>query len=227
LEIYLLTAADLADLESGATAIGGYSQYMVASTNDAGTAQVTSGLSAEITAINPSAVSIQFVNVTGQTVFLATDAVTPDNARIPYLRISTVVPAGLYDLSVVDIDTDSLDERGPRVLNVSLPQVQTVEAAQIAARRLLQIASRPRAIITGVELFGDPRRQPGDLVRLVDEDQTGVDGTFRIHGLNNKISAGQYTQTAQMVEAMQVGQWGVSRWGQCLWSAQENPGIYE
>jgi len=227
-EIGPLTASEIADLESGTTVIGSLFSSMAVSTTDAGTDVVEDDVSAEIVEISPTVMVIQFTNDTGRLLFLATDASTPEGTRVPFLRISGFTSVEQLSTSVVEIDDTSLAERGPRVLNVHLPELQTAAAGQQIAQRLKQLAAQPTRVITGVEVFGDPRRLPGDLVQFEDEDQTGVSGAFRIHQVENRVSAGQHSQTLRLVEAQRVGTWGdgVSRWGQCLWRARESPGIY-
>lgn len=223
-----LTAAELADLESGATVIGALFNTMTISTNDGGTTVVESGITAEIVSISPSTFVIEFNNTSEVLLFLANDVSTPSGERVPFLRLAGPTAVGVRGASVIDLDADSIAERGPRALAVRLPQIQTAGAAASIARKLVQLAPRPTLTVPSVEVFGDPRRQPGDLVRLVDSDQTGVDAYCRLQVINNKLTAGQYTQTVSMVESRLVGRWGdgVSRWGRCIWAARENPGIH-
>lgn len=114
-------------------------------------------------------------------------------------------------------DATSIAKRGERGLTVSLDAIQRVSDAQAIANELAARLAIPRPIVGNVDLFPDPRRQPGDLVTLADAVNTGASGLWRIQSLAHNRSGNDYTQTATIRQALPVGHWDVDGWDNMTW----------
>ena len=113
--------------------------------------------------------------------------------------------------------------RGFRGLAVDAEILQRREDAERLAQRLLNELAEPSPTLENVRLFGDPRRQPGDLVTFDDATDTAVSGLWRILGIKHTISGADYTQQVRLRQAHSVGEWetaGTSRWGSALWGRE-------
>lgn len=164
-----------------------------------------------------STVVVRVINRTGITLYTAND-----NPEVPTINIGGI---GLYllDASVTESRARSVAQRGARGLTVDAPQIQREDDARRLVRRLIGELAEPAPTLEGVRLFGDQRRQPGDLMLFTDERETGVSGLWRILGLRHVISEDQYYQEARLKKARIVGEWqtsGDSRWGTALWGRE-------
>lgn len=111
-----------------------------------------------------------------------------------------------------DEDTASIAQYGAQPL--SLPDSQwrqDLASARGVAFALLSRLAEPVPTLTGLRVVGDPRRQNGDRVRVVDTDGLGLDGEFWLTGVNDEIGGG-YTQTLSARQAWTVAVWGTSLW---------------
>jgi hypothetical protein len=159
-------------------------------------------------------VTVTIFNRTGGTIYTANN-----NVEVPTISI-----AGLAmrrnDSSASASRDSSISRRGFRGLAVDAPVIQRLEDAQRLATRLLGELSEPVATLEDVKLFGDQRRQPGDMVTFADSRDTGVDGLWRLLRVNHVIDGANYTQDVRLKPAKEVGVWGTSRWGQSLWGRE-------
>lgn len=133
----------------------------------------TAYVSAVVTEWNPGQVTIEINNETSITMYLANDKNWP----------SLTVAAKAQDsnqASVTDSDVTSIATRGERSLPVTSNVLQTRVNARRLARRLLAALRKPVPAVEQIELFYDPRRQPGDLVQFEDPTVTRVSGLWRV-----------------------------------------------
>jgi hypothetical protein len=134
---------------------------------------------------------LRFTNNTQTTWYLTNDA---DFGSLIIVGLP-VVESSTY---ATDEDAASIADRQERALDVSAPVLQTSESARRLARNLKMALRRAVATIgadqQGVEVLGDPRRQPGDLATFRDS-VTGVeDGLWRLRGVTHRGSGATYRQ---------------------------------
>lgn len=99
---------------------------------------------------------------------------------------------------------------------------QRADSATTIAQLLLADLAFPRPVLTNVKIVGDPRLEIGDLVRIVDPDGLGLDGNYRITGINPTYSATEgFTQSiSARFAGCGVAIWDVSSWDDCsVWGA--------
>jgi len=162
-------------------------------------------------------VTVSIINRTGSVVYTAND-----NPEVPTINIGGI-GMHLSDASVITSRASSITQRGVRGLPVDAPAHQRREDAQRLAQRLLNELAEPTPTIEGVRVFGDPRRQPGDLVEFEDATQTAIGGQWRILSVRHVIDQANYYQDVRLRKALSVGEWqtsGESRWGETLWGRE-------
>lgn len=220
--------AGLDSLESGAAVVEDYGTFYTINTEpDGGGSVVEGGILAFIDAIHSFAsIDVRFVNSTGRTVYLVNDVITPVGIRVPFLRMTGASAALVSDAELVTYDA-SVEERGIRTLAVRTALPVSRRMAHQLARGVIGQTARPVPVIDSIGVFGDPRRQVGDLARITDPQQTGVDGQFRVYQVEHASGDdGKYEQTLRLQEAKATGRWGTARWGRFVWAGLESPGIY-
>lgn len=115
----------------------------------------------------------------------------------PPLRI-VGVPVEEASTFITDSDASSIAERNERAMDAQAPLLQTSAAAGRLARNLKMSLRRPVATIgadqQGVEVTGNPLRQPGDLVTFRDPEIGVDDGLWRLRGVHHKGNDADYTQ---------------------------------
>lgn len=170
----------------------------------------TTGIDVTVTAWDPGGVTIRFTNTVGRTVYLVNDANAPAMCLtgIPLSRVQSYVQVG---------DTGA---RGERFLEVTAPGIQQELSARRLAQNLLANLRHPRATIgddeSGIAVLGDPRRQPGDLV-AVEDDETGVSGNlWRLQSVRHGIKGPDYRQTLVVRQVYPVAIVGQAIVGQSL-----------
>jgi len=149
------------------------------------------GITITVTSWNAGAVTCRFVNNTASNWYLA------NNVNVPGFVISGL-PVSTTATFVTDSDATSVAQRGSRSLPVSAPALQTSAGARRLARNLKMNLRNPRATIgdesTGINVTGDPRRQPGDLTGIRDTE-TGVGGDlWRLQSVRHSADGASYTQ---------------------------------
>lgn len=183
-------------------------------------------VTAYITAIRPGDIEITFENNYGAKVYTANAQSIPVLGLFPTIWFALSLGIDTGSTEVIELDVASIVTRGARVLQLSPPRVQSARMASRLARRALGRASQPVPVVDSVELFGDPRRQPGDLVLLSDPDQSGFNDDMRILEVQHQTSGAEYTQTLRLQQARKTGRWGdrVSTWGSIIWAGSEPTG---
>jgi hypothetical protein len=162
-------------------------------------------------AVTPEGGTLRFVNTTTTTFYLVNnfgyDPLTIYGEDLVLTQLTTaVVP-----------DAASVTQRGPRGIALNLVQVNSSDWALTMCAEVGSRLARPRWQATNVQVFGDPRRAPGQLVHLVDPDGTGLDDLGRITKVVHQISGASYTQTLTVVQAALIARWDTDRWGEALW----------
>jgi hypothetical protein len=126
-------------------------------------------------------------------------------------------------LAVTESYDAGVDVRGERGLTLTLDRIQREIDARRMARRIVVPQSFPTPVIRSVQMFGDPRRQSGDLIQYSDEFKTGAAGKWRVHAVGHTVDGASYTQEVAAQRAELVGTWGdgVSTWGSGVWAGLE------
>jgi hypothetical protein len=138
-------------------------------------------------------VELTFDNGTATTYYTANDG-----TGVPAVRVtgSAVEPR---TASVQVSDSASIAQRGERSLVVPLSAIQSRAAALEVADRLLADLASPVITVDEIEVIGDPRRQPGDLVTLDDAVDTGAAGNWRITSVRHERAGADYRQYVRLV----------------------------
>src|SRR5690606_26281636 len=101
----------------------------------------------------------------------------------------------------------------------------TQQQAQQAGLALLPELCKPRALLSNLQIVGDPRLEFGDRILIEDKDGTGVNTPFWVAGIAESIGDG-YVPSRVAKEAMDVGRWDITRWDECLWG-DGSDGVWE
>jgi hypothetical protein len=202
---------------SGATLSGApppdtdFTHYLTA--NDAldgtGTYATNTQVGANITYWDPGRVEITILNNT------ATQWYVANNVGLPPLGIAGKMVT-VKQSSATAVNSASLAARGPRALNVPLPMAQRYENALWVARELAARLGNPQNTFSS-DVFGDPRRQPGQLVTMADAGQTNVSGNFRILNVSSSQTRENLKQTVSGIEVKPILIWGVTAWGESIY----------
>lgn len=150
-------------------------------TDGTGTYYSAAYVTARITEWDPGQVTIEIDNESSITMYLANDKNWP----------SLNVAAKAQDensSTVIDADPNSIAVRGERSLPVSAPVLQTRVNARRLARRLVWALRNPQPAVEEIELFGDARRQPGDLVTMDDPSMTRISGQWRVQSVSHEVA---------------------------------------
>jgi len=150
----------------------------------------------------------------------ATTWYTANTKNVPALQISGY-PVANPSAFVTDSDDTSIARRGERALPITGTEaVQNVVDARRLARRLKMGLREPTPITETLEIFGDPRRQPGDLVTFEDPSVTRVSGQWRLQTVSHEYqTSGQgvaYTQQVRLRPVLPICRVGTGIVGQSL-----------
>lgn len=161
----------------------------------------------------------EFTNLTGDTYYLLSERDTfgTDLSYLHYHGTPAIQTEGAVQRSVAG----SIAVRGVRGLDVTLPQVQTRVDANRIALALVGDTAYPTVVVDQMQVFGDPRRQPGDLVAFSDPKGSGASGTFRSTKVIHRVAGADYTQQVQLRSELPVGVWDETNWDQCVFGAEE------
>lgn len=135
--------------------------------------------------------TLRFTNLTSITWYLINDADFGSViiVGIPVIETSTFV---------TDRDETSIAARDERSMEAPAPVLQTTQAAARLARNLKMSLRFGVATIgadqQGVEVTGNPLRQPGDLVTFRDPEIGVDDGLWRLRGVHHRGNGADYTQ---------------------------------
>lgn len=198
---HLVTATDVAN---GAASSG--PNFICANTaaDGSGTFATASQVTANITAWNAGQATVTVVNSTTTTYYTANTGVVPYvDIRGTYLLVA--------DASVTAQDSVNIAKRGTRGMSVSLPTIQDADTATFIANELLTRAKSARRQLA-ITVRGDPRRQPGDLVKFTDPNNTNTTGVWRVLTVDHNIDGATYTQALAAVEGSLIATWDQSEW---------------
>jgi hypothetical protein len=176
-----------------------------------GPAFISSVFQARIVGWDNSTVQIRFTNNYRTPLWLANNGTdVPVLCILGYaVRVNTAY--------TTQRDAGSIGSRRERALYASSTWVHNRVTAENVANTLVTMLSRPRAEVT-IEVMGDPRRKPGQLVQLKDAQGTAADGTWRILSVAHNGSGAQFTQTLKMTQVYPVGVWDQSNWDTSVWA---------
>lgn len=136
--------------------------------------------------------TLRFVNLTQITWYLTNDADFP-------ALIIVGIPVEESSAYVTDSDATSIAIRGERALDASAPVLQTTQAAGRLARNLKMSLRYGVPTIgadqQGVEVTGNPLRQPGDLATFRDPEIGVNDGLWRLRGVHHRGRGPEYRQS--------------------------------
>ncbi|WP_213451598.1 hypothetical protein [Rhizomonospora bruguierae] len=166
---------------------------------------------AQVHLIDANTARLTLTNNTSATVYAVNDG------SVPYINIAgRAVTQTLATQTAVD--DDSIAARGERSMTVNLPEIQRPGDAQQIAGALVAELARAAPVVDDVTLFGDPRRQPGDLVIVDDPSQTKANGRYRLNSVVHRKVGAAFTQVVRARRALPPGTWGNSTWNECLWT---------
>jgi len=213
--VYRGTSLHLATAAEITAGVVASSNWVTLNTASDGTGTVIdSGATATVTDVyGAGAVEVTFVNP-------YSTLYTANSGAIATMYLAGAVLA--RDTILSESDDASIVLRGERVVSLTADHGITRAGASRVGRRVVHATKDPMVELDPVAVSGNPARKPGHLVRVVDSDQTGVDGLFRIRAIGHTLGPGQYEQDLHAVSAVPLGRWGdgVSRWGRCRWSAR-------
>lgn len=177
-----------------------------------GTVITSTSFQARISGWDSSSVTIRFINRYGSTMYLSNNG-----SGIPFLRILGYEIQGSDAYTTVR-DPGSVGLRRLRGLSSDMPWIQDRDTALVVTTNLVSILARPRPQIT-VQVMGDPRRKPGDLVSLVDASGTRATGNWRVLSVAHQGGGAVYTQELSLVAVGSVAVWDSGYWDQTVWGA--------
>lgn len=207
-----LTAAQLATPSTIPTTI----HYMTVNTRQEGTGTGVpyiggTNLTGRILGYTATTVTIKFTNKYTTSIWLANSA-----DQVPFLRILGYA-VRVVDGYVTERDAGSVGFRRERPLDVGIDWIQTRDAATKIAQWMVTALARPRAQIS-LELMGDPRRTPGQLITLADAEGTQADGTWRMLSVGHTVDQPKYVQAVNLVQVLPRALWdGLPGWDEAIW----------
>lgn len=164
----------------------------------------------EIEFENPNAFDVWLVDTTGSfdDVFLTATYWTPAATPSP----------------VVLQNRTSQRKYGFQPLNVSAnPWIQNDVSAGSVAQLLVSSLGAPRPTIKQMPIIGDPRIELGDLDTIQDQNGQGVNGQYRITGLQHNGDPGSgFSQQITVREASMIAYWNFNAWNDgTVWAVVE------
>lgn len=175
-----------------------------------GTVVAASIFQARIVNWDNSSVTIRFRNRYSAPLYLVNNG-----QQIPYLRILGYEVQESEAYTTVR-DPGSVGLRRMRGLTSEMPWIQDRGTATMVTSNLVSILARPRPQIT-VDVIGDPRRKPGDLVSLVDASGTKATGNWRVLSVKHQGTGPMYVQELSLVAVGEVALWDQGYWDQTVW----------
>lgn len=164
-----------------------------------GTYLTSSMVGVTVTEWDAGSVTIQFRNNYVSTVYIVNNAGT----QFPFLGIAGL---GAHVAEASATTTEVQLNRSERLLTVSAPFTQRRADAFLLGSMILSQTRQPQAEIA-IEVDGDPRRQPGDLVELSDKYGTKLAGQWRIMAIEHRIRGAAYTQLLSLQGIKPIVKW--------------------
>jgi hypothetical protein len=151
-------------------------------------------ITATIAQWDPGQVTIQINNMSAITLYLA------NNKNWPALTVAAKAQDA-QQVTLIESDDTSIAVRGERSVSVSNSALQTRDNARRLARRLLMALRTPQAAAEALPLFGEARRQPGDLVIFRDPSMTRVSGLWRSQAVGHTLEVrdGEISYTNEVI----------------------------
>jgi hypothetical protein len=173
----------------------------------------------DVTSWHPGGATILIQNLTSQIGYLANHR---DIATI-FFYYDALVQSTAYVVKSSD-GSQTQGDRGERGVAVDLSAIQRPQEATAIARHLAVALGYPLPRVPNLQVFGDPRRQPGDLVEVADSINTDASGDWRVTSVEHNVDGAKYTQKVSLARSYSPGRWGdgVTRWGRSsLWKRRE------
>jgi hypothetical protein len=158
-------------------------------------------------------VTIRFQNKTGRDAYLA-NGYQGDN-QLPSLRILGYL-IKQTDAYVTERDGGSIGTRRERAMEVEMAWIHDRFTAQQIASQMVSLLARPRHEVS-VEVMGDPRRIPGEMVAVSDPGLTHADGTWRVLAITHNADGPEFTQSLRLVNVLPTALWDEGRWDESSW----------
>lgn len=175
-------------------------------------------VTATITEWTPGSATVEVDNDSTITLYLANDK------NWPSLTVAAKAQES-NSASIMDTDVMSVLRRGERSLSVSASRLQTRVNARRLARRLKMALREPQPAAEELTLFGDARRQPGDLVTFEDPSMTRVSGLWRAQSISHELDVSsdsiEYTNGVILRPTRDICVVGTGRIGQTLVGPKE------
>lgn len=212
-----ITSLDFAEIAAGPGAVSPNIHYMTVNHSADGGSVVLDhplSVSAKIRGNTQTTVTVRFNNRTGRTVYLANNYDSGD-IKLPFLRILGYCIKGV-EAYTTERDPGTIGFRRERSMEVGMNWIQDRWTAQQVAAKLVSKLSRPRPQVT-VEVMGDPRRVPGQLVSLSDAVSTRAKGQWRVLGIAHNADGPSFTQTLRLVKVDPMAVWDGSSWDHSVW----------
>jgi hypothetical protein len=180
-------------------------------TNADGTGTVTTGKVIGSVFVNGVyTMEITFTNISGRDRYLVDATGQPT----PILTASWMAPTSESIAPVVKEDGESIRKYRVQSLAVSSTKwVQKSDIAAMLALKLLSDLAEPHPTLSDVPVKGDPRRELGDLSTVQDINGIGVNGLYRITGMDHNSSPSDgFEQNLTLREAAVVAYWDLNFW---------------
>jgi hypothetical protein len=176
-----------------------------------GTGTYINTVNIEILSYNSSEAVLAFTNPLTSTVYLVNDF----EEDVPYLTLSGLA-VHTNETSVTRSDIQG--QRGERSLTIQGAWVQGRDQAIKLADSVLFWTRKARPEVA-LSVFGDPRRQPGDLYTLADAQGTELSGKWRAMAIVHKRSGAAYTQDILLKQAVSPSLWDDNSvgWDEGVW----------
>lgn len=148
--------------------------------------------------INPY--DIYMVDTSGQsTVDIVGTFVGPTSDSVSPVMEKNMPSIRKYDVQPLEIGTS--------------PWIQDEDVARMFALFLISELGEPRPVIKNIPIKGDPRLQLGDQHAIQDVNGLGVNGGYRLTGINHSADAGgTYRQDLTVRQASTVARWNANYW---------------
>jgi hypothetical protein len=207
-----LTAAEIAAGEPFPTSFGNIIPLLTVNDNDAGTGNYMEAyqVSAIVVSFDSDSVTVRFKNNTGGRRYMVNNG-----SEVPFMRVVGYAVRSATGYATTS-DPASIAKRGERALSVQVPYLQRRQDATMISGLLTAMLCGPTGS-TKMTVFGDPTREPGQLITVADAQGTNISGTWRVTAIDHTRDGAEYTQDMSMVQQAPVAVWDVSNWDEDVW----------